>query len=83
MKLKYVVAESLEDAWVRPRLGLEKGNDMKLKYVVAESLEDAWVQLQEGTEVESASKADELLADVEDGTGKPHHIYRVTVEQAT
>ena len=56
---------------------------MKLKYVVAESLEDAWVQLQEGTEVESASKADELLADVEDGTGKPHHIYRVTVEQAT
>jgi hypothetical protein len=56
---------------------------MKLKYVVAESLEDAWDQLREGTEVESATRAEELLADVEDGTGKPQHIYRVTIEQAT
>jgi len=56
---------------------------MLISYVVADTEEQAAQFFQENLEVYDAKAAERLAKDVEEETGQPQHIYRVTIEQFT
>jgi hypothetical protein len=54
-----------------------------ISYVVADTEEMAAQFFQENLDTPDAKEAEQQARDVEEETGHPQHIYRVTIEQFT